>query len=692
VRIVLIDNHDSFTFNLAHLIHQVTGEMPAVVANDATDWAGIAALAPDAIVLSPGPGHPAVPGDIGVCADAIVHATVPILGVCLGHQALALAAGARVVRAPEPRHGRISPIVHLGTDLFDGIPDAFGAVRYHSLIAVDLPPEIEPMAWTRDGLLMALRHRDRPWRGVQFHPESIATEHGARMIANFLSATNVRSRSAGPIAAAPARTHAVRHRVAFRRVRVDVAAEDAFAALFGEADAAFWLDSSRSEPGRARFSFMGDASGPRAVVATYDVAGRTLATTSREGGETRVGDCLDLLREVIDAHRTAPADLPFRFALGWVGCLGYELKAQTGGEAAHVSDTPDAAFIFADRAIAFDHETGDVWLLALVAGSAPCPVAEEWFDATEARLRDCPRAMPVTVPPLDDVASVPGRFRLDEAAYLDAIAACREALLDGQSYELCLTNRVTCPGPIDALAVYRALRRLSPAPYAAFLRVGDLHVLSASPECFLAIDASGQVETRPIKGTRGRGADATADAALARELASAEKDRAENLMIVDLLRNDLGRVARPGSVEAQRLFEVETFAQVHQLVSTIRARLAPGRDAFDCVRACFPGGSMTGAPKERTMRILDRLERGPRGLYSGALGYFSTDGAADLSIVIRSIVATPSAAHYGVGGAIVALSDPVEEWRETLVKGRALAAVLHAAARPQRLADAEVTS
>ena len=703
MRILLIDNHDSFSFNLAHLVAGVTGTLPRVVANDGMDWEEAARFGAEAIILSPGPGRPERPRDLGLSAEAIRRADVPILGVCLGHQALAHAAGARIVHAPEPRHGRPSRIRHGGADFMAGLPEGFAAIRYHSLVATDLPPDLEALAWSEDGLVMALRHRIRPWRGVQFHPESIASEHGARLIANFLSVCGL-SRFRGvsvpatlPDAAtkeggsgrAEGATPPPAYRVAFRRIGTAPTAEDAFLALHADAPVAFWLDSSRTMPGHARFSFIGDSSGPRARVARYDLGARRL-TLSRPGdppdrAETRTGACLDLMREMRDAHRVAtPEGLPFRFALGWVGVLGYEMKAETVGvRNAHVSDLPDALFVFADRALAFDHETGAAWALALVADGddADARAAEDWFDATESRLAACSRVSEAdggNAALATDDPALPrgGAFRLDEDAYRRAIAACREALVDGESYELCLTNRVTRPGAFDPLAAYRRLRRLSPAPYAAFLRFGEIAILGASPERFLAIAPDGAVETRPIKGTRPRGHDETSDRALADDLATNEKDRAENLMIVDLLRNDLGRVARAGSVAVPRLFAVESFAQVHQLVSTVSARLAPGQDAFACVRACFPGGSMTGAPKERTMEILDRLEGGPRGLYSGALGYFSLDGAADLSIVIRTIVATPEGAHYGIGGAIVALSDPGDEWRETLVKGRALARTL----------------
>ena len=209
-------------------------------------------------------------------------------------------------------------------------------------------------------------------------------------------------------------------------------------------------------------------------------------------------------------------------------------------------------------------------------------------------------------------------------------------------------------------------------PYGAFLRFGEVSVLSMSPERFLRISADGVAESKPVKGTRPRGRSAEEDEQLRAELAASEKDRAENLMIVDLLRNDLGSCAIPGSVSVDRIFDIETFSTVHQLVSTVRARLRPGVHTADCVRAAFPGGSMTGAPKIRTMRIIDELEEGPRGIYSGAIGYLGLNGAADLAITIRTLVVCPGGVSFGIGGAITALSDPAAEYEETAVKAAAL--------------------
>jgi anthranilate synthase component 1 len=258
------------------------------------------------------------------------------------------------------------------------------------------------------------------------------------------------------------------------------------------------------------------------------------------------------------------------------------------------------------------------------------------------------------------------------------IRACKARIAAGDAYQLCLTTEVRVDTHPDPVATYLALREANPTHHGALLRIGDIALLSSSPEQFLTVSPDGTIESRPIKGTRPRGRSADDDARLANELVTSDKERAENLMIVDLMRNDIGRVSRVGSVEVPDLMRVESYATVHQLVSTVRGQLADGLAGIDAVVACFPAGSMTGTPKISATEILDGLERHPRGIYSGAFGYFGLDGRIDLAMVIRSIVLSPDGASIGSGGGITALSDPDEELAEVKLKAEALLRVLGA--------------
>lgn len=687
MRTLIIDNYDSFTHNLVHYVAEA-GSRPTVIRNDEVAWAPDLLGPFDNAVISPGPGSPDREGDFGICAEVIEHAEIPLLGVCLGHQGICHLFGGRVGPAPEVRHGRSSLVLHIGDDLFRGVPSPFSAVRYHSLAVYDLPPVLEPVAWTADGVLMGVRHIERPIWGVQFHPESICTDHGRRIIGNFMDLTRERSgrieleepvTPVGRRSAPPGRRKASPkpYKVIARRFSTPVTAEEVFGALFAASERAFWLDSSLIEKHGGRFSFMGDASGPLARVVTADVWTGELSIESA-GGTVRMErtSFLDWIDADLRAHGAEVPDLPFDFALGWVGYLGYELKAECEGARVHRSPHPDAAMIFADRAIAFDNRDGMIHLLALSTAD-DADGALSWLEATEARLAELAGR-----PPGEDaaVAATLGceelGLRHHRQRYLDMIAVCRRQIVAGETYEVCLTNTVTAPARVVPWDFYRRFRRLNPVPFAALLRFGDMSVMSSSPERFLRISADGEVESKPIKGTRPRSADPAEDRRLREELAHSIKDRAENLMVVDLVRHDLGAVAEIGSVTVDPLFEVESYATVHQLVSTVRATLRGDVSAVQCVRSAFPGGSMTGAPKIRTMRIIDRLEEGARGIYSGALGYLSLSGAADLSIVIRTTVATADRLEFGVGGAITALSDPAEEFEETVVKAAPLLRLL----------------
>lgn len=374
------------------------------------------------------------------------------------------------------------------------------------------------------------------------------------------------------------------------------------------------------------------------------------------------------------------ADPGGRAAVGWHGWFGYEFGARTLEVPAAATDVPAAAFFLADRVVVFEHAARRMrleWIEVDDAGAGGGAASvRDWVEATLATLAALPPGRHDRPEPEPPAGSVAARWRHDADAYRRMIGECRAAIVRGDAYQLCLTNRVEVAATPDPVGAYLRLRRSSPSHHGGFLRFGDVALLSASPEQFLLVERDGTVATKPMKGTRPRSSDPATDLALRAELSASEKERAENLMIVDLMRNDLGRIAELGTVAVPSLLEVEEYPHVHQLVSTVTARLRHPLTALDAVRSAFPAGSMTGAPKESAMRILHDLEGGPRGVYSGAFGCLGVDGTADLAMVIRSIVLTPAGASIGTGGGITVLSDADEEVEETRVKARALLAVL----------------
>lgn len=681
---LLIDNYDSFTHNLYHLITRVNGCPPVLIRNDEKAWKNDCLSYFDYIVISPGPGRPVKETDFGICRDILKTAAIPVLGICLGHQGICAMYGARIDLAPEPRHGRISPVTHLQNGLFWHMPSPFSAVRYHSLAVYDLPEELEPIAWSEEGLVMAVTHKTRPLFGVQFHPESICTEHGETLFANFSAITRLwQKKGMTPLPASLPDTFflpGIRHlghqpktacTIRHQQFAAVMDAEILFDTLFRQSPYAVWLDSSRQDYGSGRFSILCDASGPLGRIARASVQKHQITITSAGKQDLIEDDFFDWLEKDLDAHPVEVPDTPFEFALGWVGYIGYEMKELTEKVPGPPSPFPDACLLFCDRAIVIDHEENRIWLLALSDASTR-ENAETWLNETGKKIGSPEKVWPDEAPLPDKLAlKTPLKLRHEKTAYLDLIHQCQEALIQGESYEICLTNTVTASTAADPWTVWRMLRQSNPAPYGAYLQLGDIAVLSCSPERFLSISRERTIESKPIKGTRPRAEDPNQDKRLMAELAASEKEKAENLMIVDLVRNDLGKIAQSGSVTVSRLFDIESYQTVHQMVSTVSARIQGGVSASQCVRAAFPAGSMTGAPKKRTLEIIDRLEAGPRGIYSGALGYFSLCGAADLSVIIRTLVMSDGQLSFGVGGAITALSEPEEEFEETRVKARA---------------------
>jgi len=402
-------------------------------------------------------------------------------------------------------------------------------------------------------------------------------------------------------------------------------------------------------------------------MARYDILAAAPHRTLTLDEGTAQGDPFALLRSALGEPVASVADVPF--AGGALGYWSYDLArrmmilpdiAQGAGQ------LPDMAVGVYDWAVVLDHRQQTARL-----------VSHRRFAETAELLPQILLRLQSPPPLPADTFRVHGQIasNFTPASYAAAFASVQEYLQAGDCYQVNLAQRFSAQADGDAFGAYLALRGLSPAPYAAFLSLPHARILCASPECFVSVQ-NGKVMTKPIKGTRPRGSDAQQDRLLAEELRSHPKDRAENLMIVDLLRNDLGKNCIPGSVHVPELFKVESFANVHHLVSTVEGRLAAGRDALDVLRDCFPGGSVTGAPKLRAMQIIEQLEPNRRGIYCGAIGYVGFDGNMDSNIAIRTLVHSNGKIHCWAGGGIVADSDLAAEYQETLDKASAMLELL----------------
>ncbi|MBN9517099.1 aminodeoxychorismate synthase component I [bacterium] len=390
-------------------------------------------------------------------------------------------------------------------------------------------------------------------------------------------------------------------------------------------------------------------------------------------------------------ERPTAVELP-PFLGGWAGLFGYGLGRSFDRQPRPRLDdfgVPDLALGIYDWVVSFDHQQGRAWLVSTgVENEDPFPEhrllrAEQRMGSVLDALR-APATPVANAPdlvalpasalapqyPLPDFPGVTSNFSRD--GYVAAVARAVEYVHAGDCFQVNLSQRLLAPLREHPLDLYQRLRTLNPAPFAAYFDLGDFQLLSASPERFLRCHPDGSVETRPIKGTRPRGATPAADAAQLRDLVTNPKDRAENVMIVDLLRNDLGRVCEYGSVTVPRVCEPETFRFVHHLVSEVRGRLRPGFGPLDLLAAAFPGGSVTGAPKVRAMEIIAELEPTARGPYCGSLGWVGFDGAMDTNILIRTFTAGRGWVQFPVGGGIVADSDPRREYEETLHKAAGL--------------------
>ena len=401
----------------------------------------------------------------------------------------------------------------------------------------------------------------------------------------------------------------------------------------------------------------------------------------RESIETVAArDPFDLLRALVPAGAVQAGAPGLPFAGGAIGCVGYGLRRtveRLPDRPRDPLDQPDAWFGLYDRAVVFDHLEQRTVGVAIGQGAPDVREREARAGEALADVRSVLAAPTRAWAVPSKGLRRPAVLKTGRSSYLRSIDRALQYIAAGDIYQVNLSHRIECPYDGDPLDLFLHLARLNPAPFSAFVDTGEFQLVSASPERFVSLFGD-RVSSGPIKGTRPRGLTTEQDALLARDLVTSAKDRAENVMIADLVRNDLGRVCATGSVRVEALCALESFATVHHLVTTVGGRLRTDADRIDLLRAVFPAGSMTGAPKVRAMEIIDELEGEERGLYSGGIGYLSLHGGMDFNIVIRTLLCAGGRAHVRVGGAIVADSDPEKEHRETLDKARALLDVLNA--------------
>lgn len=425
---------------------------------------------------------------------------------------------------------------------------------------------------------------------------------------------------------------------------------DLFAVVANEPWAAF-LDSGRPSSSFGRFDIL--VADP---VITLTTRGALTEVVGPTGSEISRADPFSLVRDYLGRQEISHPEIPFLG--GAVGYYSYDLSRRLEHLPATAFDAeklPEMRIGIYDWAVVVDHVLQKCWL----ASYGRAPLTRERWDALLHKFR-------YLTPPVQDVFSVtsPVTSNMDEGAYRQAFERIQHYIRAGDCYQVNLAQRFSASAKGNAWAAYRQLRGVSPAPFSAYLNLPGTQILSASPERFLEVK-SRRVETKPIKGTRPRSENRQQDLANAEELQSSLKDRAENLMIVDLLRNDIGKNCLPGSVRADSMFALESYPNVHHLVSTVTGRLAQGHDALHLLRGCFPGGSVTGAPKLRAMEIIEELEPNRRGVYCGAIGYIGFDGNMDTNIAIRTAVHSENTIRFWAGGGIVADSVVDREYRET---------------------------
>ena len=648
---ILVVDNGGFTTNI--LAHQLGAVhlVPAaeLVAFNVTDYTHI--------VIPHGTETPDLSG-------ILAHPELPVLAIGSGYQHLAAAYGHDTVAPAQPIYGQAVAHQHHAAGILASIENPVELISYHAWRVTDMDPAVfEIHAVDAADAALVYRVKGTNHWGMHCDPAALQSTAGPQILKNFLALVPGTSTPAPSQATtAPA---ARRLPVFTRQVSGQLDTAATFRTLQRDTSAAFWLDSAAAHLGQGNTTILGTNHGALAQIIRWDVATNRLDIDQAGQHTTTTHSVFDYLQDHA-WQPEQPLDLE-GFTGGWVGYLGYEAHqaSSVGQTHAHQATTPDAYWIKPQAFIRYDHRAR---ITTLVAYAEP-----DLLETLQAALVFGTGEPPTSQRP----RKVAGRWRLTTEEYQHRASSIQTMLNSGEAAGICLTDTYCLDDYRgDTLDLYNRLRTKNPAPYAGYLRFNtfgdELEVLCASPEKFLKVDGDGLVESKPIKGTVARSNDPAQDAQLAQQMADDPKIQSENLMITDLLRDDLAKITEPGSVRVPNLMAVESFATVHQLVTTVSGHLRPNTPIMDVVQAVFPGGSMTGAPKLFSVQALETLEAGPRGIYSGAMGWVGDDNTAELNVVIRSIIVNSGQLSIGAGGAVVVGSDPVAEELEKHLKAQAL--------------------
>jgi para-aminobenzoate synthetase len=649
-KILIIDNYDSFTYNLTAIVEQKIGaDNVVIMKND--EITSIEALKNyQAIIISPGPGSVDIEKDFGVCKEIIEKANIPLLGICLGHQGIGYYYGAKLRKLKEPAHGIYEKIKHCNSGLFAGIRQNINVVRYHSLELYDIPKDVfEICAETESGVIMAIKHKYKPFYGIQFHPESILTTEGKKLIHNFLKEASFDELNCE---IPPVERYKTREALAYQKQPLEMSFLKLCEKVYEKNKDIIIRDSCDY----SRYSYL-----------MFKEKSGFIGLCEKDGVlyENRDNQLLiadDKIETIVDTHTNKffDNDIQFEFTGGLFGFFGYEY-----GNAKKISDTTMYLFKI-NNFIVYDSYSKEIYIVSTSGQLSTLTKDVESYLSDSNVIADAIKTN-------GERKKLNFDFYKNRSQYIKDINTCKESLVNGDSYEICLTNKISLKEKIsNPFLAFKVLRKNNPSPFMTYLEFDEKIIISCSPERFMKINDNRTVEVSPIKGTTLRDVDEGKNLENKKYLVNSDKEVSENLMIVDLMRNDLNKSCYPGSVSSPRLMYVETFASVNQLISDVRGLIKKGVSNYEVFNNAFPPGSMTGAPKIRSMEILEEIEQINRGIYSGCIGYFSNNGVSDMSVAIRTLVIDKDEISIGCGGAITYKSDNEEEFVEINIKANSI--------------------